>query len=580
MRRLIFFISAVTLMACGGHETVTATYKPYSALFVPDNDVRRQQLVEAFNKIEAPSLPATLVFDSGWTYMQGDPREGLQTVCKNVEGSRVDLQHRLTLPNTPMWYAKVVDLSAPGVLTIRADDGAQLYINNKPIRRLHNNDFPVDTSGHLAITVRVLNNAMAGGLRHVSFATREQYDVFMAQSALHVRQKRLIEKVRLLAVPVEGAFEKIEKAIGQQDEASLRAAEETLKAYPYFTGPWLQWDDPQRMTVSLELDGDLPVELRLQLKGDRWQEPVTQKGEKVSFVLANLLPDTVYSYTLASGKTRSPVFTFRTPAPERSFTFNVWADSQSGIENFQQNVRNLSGYDDAFGVGVGDIVSNGATAEEWRMFFNVLGATSAERPYFLVPGNHDYDGYYDDLQPEQYKHYLPHTPQNYFSWRYGPCAFIALDPNERFPIDIPASSRQYQWLREQLDSDTWKTATWHFVFLHQPPYSQGWAGYQGDETIRRLLEPLMESSSIDFVIAGHTHDYERLTKMYGRQQTTFLIVGGAGGSLEPEASSITPQMDTVLKVHHMGRFYVNERSLRFEAIDISKKVVDSFQRTK
>jgi hypothetical protein len=579
MRRLIF-LSVMIMMACGRDETVTVTYKPYSALFAVDDDVRRRQLVAAFDKLEVPSLPETATFDSGWTYMQGDPQEGLQTACKKVEGTLVDLPHRLTLPNTPMWYAKAIDLSTPGILTIRADDGAQLYINDKPIPRLHNNDFPIDTSGHLAITIRVLNNAMAGGLRHVSFATHEQYKIFNEQSALHIRRKRLLEKVRLLAVPVEGAFEKMESAIQQKDEPSLTAAEATLKAYPYFTGPWLQWNEPQRMTVSLELDGDLPVEFRLQLKGDRWQEPMIQKGEKISFVLTNLVPDTVYSYTLASGKTQSSLFTFRTPAPDRPFSFNVWADSQSGIDNFQQNVSNLSGYGDAFGVGVGDIVSNGATAEEWRMFFNVLGATSAERPYFLVPGNHDYDGYYDDLQPEQYKHYLPHTPQNYFSWRYGSCAFIALDPNERFPIDIPASSRQYRWFREQLESGMWKTATWHFVFLHQPPYSQGWAGYQGDETIRQLLEPLIESSSIDFVIAGHTHDYERLTKMYGRQQTTFLIVGGAGGSLEPEESSTTPRMDTVLKVHHMGRFYVTGRTLRFEAIDISKKVVDGFQRTK
>jgi predicted phosphodiesterase len=579
MRRLIF-LSAVVMMACGEHENVTATYKPYHTLFTPDDDVRRQQLVAAFEKLDAPSLPATATFDSGWVYLQGDPKEGLQTVCKKVNGIGVDLPHRLTLPNTPMWYAKAIDLSSPGVFTIRADDGAQLYINGTAVPRLHNDEFPIDTSGPLAITIRVLNNAMAGGLRHVSFATREQYKIFSEQSALHIRRKRLMEKVRLLAVPVEGVFEKMETAIQQKDEVSLTAAEETLKAYPYFTGPWLQWEDPQRMTVSLELDGDLPVELRLQLKGDRWQEPMIQKGKKVSFVLANLVPDTVYSYTLTSGNTQSSLFTFRTAAPDRAFSFNVWADSHSGNENFQQNVSNLAGYDDAFGVGVGDIVSNGATAEQWRMFFNVLGATSAERPYFLVPGNHDYDGYYDDLQPEQYKHYLPHTPQNYFSWRYGTCAFIALDPNERFPIDVPASSRQYQWFREQLESDMWKTATWHFVFLHQPPYSQGWAGYEGDETIRQLLEPLIESSAIDFVVAGHTHDYERLTKMYGHQQTTFLIVGGAGGSLEPAESSATPQMDTVLKVHHMGRFYITGRSLRFEAIDISKKVVDSFQRTK
>ncbi len=125
--------------------------------------------------------------------------------------------------------------------------------------------------------------------------------------------------------------------------------------------------------------------------------------------------------------------------------------------------------------------------------------------------------------------YLPRTPQNYFSWRYGPCAFIALDPNERFPIDVPASSWQYRWFRDQLESGICgETATWHFVFHLSTALLAGLGRIRGDETIRQLLEPFIESSAIDFVVAGHTHDYERLTKMYGRPANHVFDCGRRG----------------------------------------------------
>lgn len=91
--------------------------------------------------------------------------------------------------------------------------------------------------------------------------------------------------------------------------------------------------------------------------------------------------------------------------------------------------------------------------------------------------------------------------------------------------------------------------------MHQPRYSQEWAGYHSDKVIRDLLQLVMESAGIDFVVSGHTHDYERLTKSYGSQNTTFPIVGGAGGSLEPPESSAEPVMDTVIKSPSHGKVY-------------------------
>jgi hypothetical protein len=67
------------------------------------------------------------------------------------------------------------------------------------------------------------------------------------------------------------------------------------------------------------------------------------------------------------------------------------------------------------------------------------------------------------------------------------------------------------------------------------------------------LEPYFHAGKIDLVIAGHTHDYERLTKEFSGNQVHFFIVGGAGGGMEPEGKrSEYPIMDRLIKKHHVA----------------------------
>jgi hypothetical protein len=162
----------------------------------------------------------------------------------------------------------------------------------------------------------------------------------------------------------------------------------------------------------------------------------------------------------------------------------------------------------------------------------------------------------------------------------GNARFIALDPNEHFPTGIPTGSAQHRWLMQELASDAWKKATWHFIFLHQPPFSQGWPEYHGDLPIRELLEPLIELHRIDFIVAGHTHDYERWTRIYGTQKVHFLIVGGAGGGLEDEPMSAEPVMDKVIRRHHFGLFQIDGQRVIFEAVATDTRVLDRFEATK
>jgi hypothetical protein len=82
---------------------------------------------------------------------------------------------------------------------------------------------------------------------------------------------------------------------------------------------------------------------------------------------------------------------------------------------------------------------------------------------------------------------------------------------------------------------------------------------------------------IDFVIAGHTHDYERLTLNFSGNSVHFLIVGGAGGGLEPkDKSSDYPKMDRVIKEHHFGILDLGKDSFNLRVFNLEGEIIDQF----
>ncbi|MCB0572163.1 MAG: metallophosphoesterase, partial [Phaeodactylibacter sp.] len=252
------------------------------------------------------------------------------------------------------------------------------------------------------------------------------------------------------------------------------------------------------------------------------------------------------------------------------FTFTAWGDSQGGWRVFREHNRQMAQSHPHFTIGLGDLVDDGVNTWQWRAMLHCLQPLASQSPVYFIPGNHDYDGYYDSLYSANYHRYSAWP--NYYSWVYGNAIFLALDPNQNFPLGI--DSTQEHWLETVIQSEPWRNARWRFVLLHQPPYAQGWPGYHGDGFIRQLADSLAEPAGIDFVLSGHCHDFERLTKNYGRQQTHFIVLGGAGGSLEPPESSDAPVMDKVVKDYHYGQFRVGHEKVSFQAIGLDGQLLD------
>lgn len=259
------------------------------------------------------------------------------------------------------------------------------------------------------------------------------------------------------------------------------------------------------------------------------------------------------------------------PPPGAAVTFAAWADVQNGWKVFARHVETMHRRRPDFTVGVGDVVSDAHRPAPWRGLFDTL-APLGDTPTFLIPGNHDYDGCFDDFISPLVARY----GGGYRAWSAGCVRCVALDPGLTYPTGIPEGSAQRRWFLDELESDAWKSAAWRIVFVHQPPFSQGWPEYHGELSIRELLEPQIERARIDVVVSGHTHDYERLTRVYGAQTTTFLILGGGGSGLESGPPSEEPVMDSLERRHHIGWFDATPERLVFEALDVDGRPFDTF----
>ncbi len=535
------------------------------------------QLKAGWDNLQYPVLPSLITIDSAWYFELGNSSEGLNTSFREFEGGLVHLPHRIAYPDHPFWYKRKIKLDQPGYLHVRADDGAQVYSGEKRLEMVSGNFFFLNMTDTAEITIRVLNNAMRGGLQRVTFLSIDQYKNFQRTVQDYHIKKQLIKKVLLKTNVTKPLLSLAEQILGSGDSVHVNQLKHALEDYPYLIGPYLMKDGDSVRVMAIGEDSRM-ISLAWGHQPDNLLYHLSTMGPVANFKLGELDRGTNYYYRIKSAGTTTDVVRI---ARENygSFAFNVWADSQSGWDAFRQSMKMTGESNDAFGIGVGDLVSNGSDSTQWLYFFSMLSSSAGQIPYYLIAGNHDYDGFYDDLIPRHYYRYTANKT-SYQSWEYDNAAFIALDPNEGFPIGIVSGSKQYEWFHEQLQSEMWNQATWRFIVLHQPPFSQGWEGYHGDQVIRDLLEPVLEKAKVDFVVSGHTHDYERLSKTYGVQRVTFLVVGGAGGALEGGGLSDVPKMDTVIKEHHIGRFFVDGSRITFKALGHDGRALDSIVREK
>lgn len=224
-----------------------------------------------------------------------------------------------------------------------------------------------------------------------------------------------------------------------------------------------------------------------------------------------------------------------------------------------------------------DTDSDGSDPAAWRAFLDAAAPLAARVPVVPVAGNHDYDGFYNTLRPQHYLDRFRPSGTTWFAWSCGSARLVAIDLNAEFPLGVSAASKQHQWLMNEVRSPAWSGAAWRLLLVHQPPWSRSWAGYDGDEAMRAIVEPLAARHGLDLVIAGHSHAYERLARPVSGREVQVLITGGAGGSLEAPLADGPPGTGTIVLQHHFSELILSRQALTVEAIGTDGRTFDRWR---
>ncbi|PZV77171.1 calcineurin-like phosphoesterase family protein [Algoriphagus aquaeductus] len=553
MKKLIVgIITGLACLSCVKISTENAS-PTYREAFFAEEELIGDFLIEAWPE-------NMLELDSGWTFMGKDSLPGIERVLPEFgKGENLNLPHRISFPNHSLWYQKEVNLEK-GILFIDGDDGVQLWANEVRIPRAKDGEFfPIASEGEFRLTIRVVNNAMAGGLRKVRWISEERFADWQNQKKYARDSILAVRKVQLLNDSVQKS---------NLERLTWVEKKQELEDFPVLmTDPVLMLGADQTWFVRWVSEKGGEASIRL------------STGEKLELNAVDgiftlpFLEDSI-RFELFQDKVFQGSYEFVRPEFGDQVKLALWGDAQGGWATFHQIAHLIREKQVDLSIGAGDLVNNGSEEYAYPRFLQKLSLmNTAQLP---VPGNHDYDGFYEDLDPVLLRSYVFRAKEPRYGFQQvGPLAILTLDPNENFPVSIPENSAQRKMVEQVLNSDSWNQSPWKMIVLHQPPYSQGWPGYHGEKSIRDLLEPYFHQGKIDLVVAGHTHDYERLTMEFSGNTVQFLIVGGAGGGLEPEGQdSDFPKMDRIIKKNHVAIAEVNKAEFKLQVFGITGEVLD------
>jgi hypothetical protein len=274
--------------------------------------------------------------------------------------------------------------------------------------------------------------------------------------------------------------------------------------------------------------------------------------------LHGLRPDTTYVYEVQHDGADAVRGTFRT-APRRgraAFRFTSFGDLGTGDKAFSKSsihgaaaVRQVEQFDPLFHLLNGDLAyaNNNPQLQPqcWDAFMGNVSHSAANRPWMPAPGNHEVEVGGGELGYASYRtrFELPDNGTrdwcgNWYSFQVGSVLFLSLDGNDIAVEDDasidPATGQsvyisgyseggQLRWLERTLAmARAGHEVDWIVVSMHQFAMSSSASSHGGDMGIREQLLPVLDRYSVDLVLAGHDHDYERTHPVRGTDPGSLL----------------------------------------------------------
>ncbi|MFJ5263681.1 fibronectin type III domain-containing protein [Streptomyces sp. NPDC088387] len=276
--------------------------------------------------------------------------------------------------------------------------------------------------------------------------------------------------------------------------------------------------------------------------------------------LTHLRPGRTYYYGVghdgfdpAAGHLAGTLGTFTT-APDRAepFTFTAFGDqgvSYHGLANDalilgQNPAFHLHAGDIAYGdpAGAGQTSDAGFDSRVWDQFLYQTESVARQVPWMVAYGNHDMEAWYspNGYGGEEARWQLPENGPDrknlpgVYSFVHGNTAIISLDAND-ISFEIPANlgisgGTQTRWLESRLKQyRADRDIDFIVVFFHHCAYCTS-TSHASEGGVRKEWVPLFDKYTVDLVINGHNHVYERTDVLKGNKVTKELPIGGTAYS--------------------------------------------------
>lgn len=318
----------------------------------------------------------------------------------------------------------------------------------------------------------------------------------------------------------------------------------------------------------------------------------TVRGSSRRYCRANfsgLRPDHTYIYEIvANGHTVGSGRAETAFSDRRAFRFTAFGDQGTGrhprsvltrLEALNPRLHLMCGdlcYADSSGQGgPGDVFR----PQLWDAWLAQNDPAASHIPWLSVPGNHEmepgfathgYAGYLTRVAPGGKS---PLQIPVATAFQVGSVGFIGLDSND-VSYEIPANrgwtrGAQTRWLDETLTHyrAAGSGVDQVVVFMHHAPYSTN-NTHASEGGIIESWVPLFDKHTVDLVISGHNHCYERVKPMRAGKVTgggigevnslagtTYITAGGGG---EGGEARFIPIAGKTRVAYAHGREVVNE----------------------
>lgn len=217
------------------------------------------------------------------------------------------------------------------------------------------------------------------------------------------------------------------------------------------------------------------------------------------------------------------------------FSFVVMGDSHVSRNKFEKIIELVDEMKPDFAFTVGDFTNDGLP-EEYEIFVGQI--TTADVPWFTVPGNHEYRTPEGRTSAKGKKRYEKIFGKSDFYFDHCGWRFVGLDV-VTYDMLLP---NQIKKLEKLLRGREGRAA----VFMHYPPgVIKNWEEGFWTNNAERFMD-ILEAHKVRYFFSGHIHVYD--TVDIG--PTTYIVTAGAGENQDTRRTPDTLNSPDAGAFHH------------------------------